>query len=421
LSFSDCKVRRTLWQTLDGKFNVYERNTHLLVGGVEHLPEAVNHRLQQKEVAALKDILTKRPTASKTELHVAITQSVINSSEPPERVQNWLTHQRRLNPLVSLGDTPLQAIQTWIDDLKSGTSWEGSEDHRTLLLPVPDGYLFVGDAAQGKSPAKSPYGHPYAFVLPLSTPELLTNRLQSKRVAVYSVPRITATSILSKVVPNKGFQLVDAVYKMFQDDVAIVISVGTVTRTSQFRQVAIAIAHGESGWAIQATLQSIQAGCELVYPDQDCSCSWTLADCGRGVQAGIAREVARVSQVGDFCDDSDFESAGTPVVAKGKKRKRKERASKPTRKRSGKEKEWPADDRYVANPVHSATRVPTISVAKWPTAICSVHVLLDGLPKMIKFLRGDVGSVVTRDIWRMTSFPWPLQGTPGHGKGPGDG
>ena len=207
-----------------------------------------------------------------------------------QHVKNWLRVQRTKTDRHITSDVTLGKLKELIRDLEAKTQWIGEDVHRSLLLPIPDSkHLIEGKEVKEQKPRKTVHHHPFAFCLPISTPRLLQRRIDCRNLRVKVLKGVSLEQGAEMMeIDNLGFSMIDGLTTVMAQNQGSLLPIGTVTRNGHFRLIAICAVSGETAWTTCSALKAVENAAATLFPGQDTSAQWHLADAGP-VAAGIRK------------------------------------------------------------------------------------------------------------------------------------
>jgi len=358
--FPKCQARRIIHKLeSDPKYYLFESGKHI-INGVEH--GMVRRRVVwSAEHITLRDRILKQDPTTSPSSFLDILQDKGYDEFTLKQVQGFIKRYRIVNPVVENRDTQLVDIVKAIADLKARSVWEASDPHRPLLLPtLGDQYIFEGeDVTENMRPSRTLFGNSYAFCIPVSTHNLLTNRERSRETKVFRLSGFTDAGPQFEETANDGFQVIDGVFKMIKGDIGVLLVIGTVTRNTHFRLVGYALVHGETSWAVARTLHAFDLASEKLGLLR---AAWCFSDSGPAMLAGIRTHCNRskpgASEDRESDGDSDTEAAP--------------------------KEDEPSSDIEEIVKASGAPKVENVQLLSHGT--CSVHLFKDNIPKKKKLI-----------------------------------
>jgi hypothetical protein len=269
---------------------------------------------------------------------------------PQRTLSSWLFRRRKQDESHKQRES-ISDVSSFVAKMKKETRWKGKNEHRPLLLPLPDGSRHVQTGSdvtviRGTQPRRTDAGEPFSFIIPMSTPRLLRRRAESRGEKYRVLNEDCFKTVLEKgfivdEVDSEGFAMIDGVHSLIKGD-GVILNLGTVSKRGKFHRIAIAIASGETGESVQLFLHAVDLA-EAKLFKEPCPTKWLLSDCGGAMLKGT----------GDYAD-AVKEAGGDPVKC----------------------------------------------------GVCYTHFAQDTIPKMTKYAKGkNFMKSVKRDVTRMAQFP----------------
>jgi urea transporter len=143
----------------------------------------------------------------------------------------------------------------------------------------------TGPEVKESKPTKTAFGMPFNFAIPLTTVDLLRNKVRTRdqvfRVLdVSSVADIAEKGVTMSIINSSGFKMTDGIHKMIHGN-SVVLHIGTLI-DGVWALVGIAICSGECSFNVTRVLKAYDAAAALMFEEPSAS-EWLFGDSGTGI------------------------------------------------------------------------------------------------------------------------------------------
>jgi hypothetical protein len=151
---------------------------------------------------------------------------LIDAASTQKRVMAFMYKHRGTLKAPSREYKPyVKALKDFVVDAQKETKWDGDDETRTMLLPLPvtgqargdfRDHVLLGNAVTQSNPQRTARGTKLSFCIPLSTPACLYNIVRSQELTYRiidskSLQTLPSTGAMTLEVPSGGFVQIDGV------------------------------------------------------------------------------------------------------------------------------------------------------------------------------------------------------------------
>ena len=312
---TECKSKRhIIYEMVDKKraastdentpCKMFELGSH--ING--HAPLKTKHRLNQDQLQFLEGKYGSNASIKPTELFNELKGAGLAGGLDRTFVTGWLKRRRKKDNFVKRDRSPfVQQIENWLTEMQGATEFEGNDQHRLLLCPIPkhNKHLWIGDEAKGQGGSKlTSYGRALTFCVPLSTPALLRNKinarnLQFKAYDLESLNKLGEEGMKMKDVDSRGLLAWDGIPGMINGDYCVLFF-ATVCN-GQLGIVGVSITSGETWFNVDSSKSAFDSAAERIFNGQDTRSEWVRCDSALANLQTVAAHKDNIDKAATAC------------------------------------------------------------------------------------------------------------------------